>query len=105
MGVRAVYVDLFEQRKSDAEILMAYLLHPFIALGFLVPELVAGKAKHDQALFIVLAVEAFEVLELRGQPALRSCIDNEYDLTPETGHTHRLTLRVIGGQLKEVACH
>ncbi|MNU10340.1 hypothetical protein D3C72_2574350 [compost metagenome] len=52
MGVGAVDVDLGEQREGDVVLHAAEIADLGFVAGFLVAELVAGKAQHGQAVVV-----------------------------------------------------
>ena len=49
MLLRALHVELCEQRERDSEVDLAELLDLIRVARLLVPELVAGKAENDEA--------------------------------------------------------
>ena len=96
MGVLAEDVDFFHQREGHAVVQAAELRNFFVAAGFLVFELVTGKAEDDQPLVLILLVEGFQAIVLRGEAALRSRVNNHEDFAFVLGHVHLFALVVQG---------
>src|SRR5579875_144374 len=71
MRVRAVHVDLREQRKRDVVLRRTEVADFPGVTRLLMPELVARKAEYLEALVPVRAVQRFQSLVLRREPALR----------------------------------
>ena len=80
VAVRAVDLDLVEQRESHAVLAGAELLDLLIRARFLGAELVAGETGDDQTFILILLVSGFEALVLGSITALGGDVDHEDDL-------------------------
>src|SRR5208337_4083657 len=77
----AVSVDLNfrEQREVDGVIGLAKCFDFFVVAGFLVSELVAGKAENFESAIMILRVKLLQPFVLRRESALAGGVDDEQD--------------------------
>jgi hypothetical protein len=70
VGLGSVDLDFGEERKADAEILLAKGADFGLRAGFLRAELVAGEAQHGESAFFAGAVKLFQSSVLGVKPQL-----------------------------------
>jgi len=83
VGLIAVDVDLAKDREAHAIVDLAEALDLLVGAGVLATELVAGEAKNDKVVRVLLLealVELLEALELGGEAALGGGVDDQNDL-------------------------
>ena len=96
MGLRTIYVDLGKQGKGDAEVFLAKSADVRIRARFLLAELVAGKAQHDQTLVVKFAVQRFQALVLRREAAGAGRIDDQQHLALVSRQVDRRAVQRLG---------
>src|SRR6185437_3080721 len=93
--VRAIDVNLGEQRKCHVVFRAAEVPDRVSIARLLMPELVAGKAQHLESPGLVRAVQRFQSLVLRRESALRGDVDDQQ-------HLAAIRLQLLGRTLKQV---
>ena len=94
MALRPVDLQLGTQREAHPVVEAAELLNFLFAARLLPGKLVARKAKHVEALVLVILVEVLQGLVLRREATLGGNVD----------HQHHLALERCEGQLPAVQC-
>src|SRR5208282_4274819 len=96
MRVRAVDLDLGEQREAHLVAQRAEIPDPRLIARLLVPELVAGKAQHAEALIAELAVQRLDPRAVRRESALAGHVDDQQRLAPVRRERPLLALDAAG---------
>src|ERR1039457_7604021 len=99
MGLGSVDLDFGEERKADAEILLAKGADFGLRAGFLRAELVAGEAQHCESAFFVGAVKQLQSSVLGGKAAFAGGVDDQQNLAMKLVQADRAAVQQIGGKL------
>jgi len=75
VGILAVHLDLLETGELRAEVQFTELMNALVGAGSLLAELVAGEIENLETLTVILLVECFQLVVLRGKTALGSRVD------------------------------
>src|SRR5690606_14351193 len=102
MRIRPVHLDLGEHREIDPVVERAERLDLRLVARFLVPELVAGEAEHDQAALAVVGPQLLQARVLRREAALRGDVDHQQHLAGELRQRPRTPVDAGGGEVEGV---
>ena len=101
MLLRRIDVQLGEQREAHRILGRAEALNLIGRARLLRSELIARKSEHLETLPVVLLIECFQLLVLRGQTTLRGNVDHQQHLTGVGFEGGVLTVDVLKFDLLE----
>ena len=92
MGIGAVDLDFFKQRKADVEIRFTKLRDVCAASWFLLAKLITGEGQHRKPARPVLLVQVFQVTVLRREAAAAGRVDDQQHLAVVVAQWHRAAI-------------
>ena len=95
VGVVAVHLHLLEARELGVVRELAELVYRLVGAWGLCAELVAREVEHLESLRMILLVELLQLLVLRCEAALCSCVHDEQHLVGILLQRHAFTLSVF----------
>lgn len=106
VSVVTVNLNLVHNWESDTVVQLAEVTDLLLRARFLATELVAWETKDDQALVLVLLVQALQILVLWGETTLGCNVDNQDNFALQGIELESLTFLVLAFQLvKTLSSH